>query len=281
MATQHPPVTVEGLPAKPRDAYNRWRSCGISKNIRSDFIFANVRGNPPSYLRRRVISAVSFDRPYEIFPLKVKSPESIGAASFISEEQWKTQVVAEVEKIEAAANERWTRLTKKIISSAPNVPVSSRFSYYTTVNERRCSDDISKRLGLRDALCVFICIGPFFFFLFYYVLCQIVFAFLSLFCDLPLGRWSSDPATPQEVEWYNRLMNDNPDLDTFAIDDMVKEELDKLVARLRRQFPAYKGLRLYTGAETFVAGSAGDYTLDLFLIVFDESEPVVAAANMV
>jgi hypothetical protein len=115
----------------------------------------------------------------------------------------------------------------------------------------------------------------------YYVLCQVVFAFLSLFCDLPLGRWNSHPATPQEVEWYTTLMNDNPDLDTDAIDDMVKEELDKLVVRLRDHFPAYKGLRLYTGAETFDGGSAGDYTLDLFLIVFDKVEPVAAAANIV
>jgi hypothetical protein len=77
-------------------------------------------------------------------------------------------------------------------------------------------------------------------------------------------------------------MNANPDLDTFAIDDMVKEELDKLVVRLREQFPAYKGLRLYTGAETFDGGSGADYTLDLFLIVFDEAEPVeTAAANPV
>ena len=78
-------------------------------------------------------------------------------------------------------------------------------------------------------------------------------------------------------------MNANPDLDTFAIDDMVKEELDKLIVRLRDQFPAYKGLRLYTGAETFDGGSgAADYTLDQFLIVFDEAEPVeAAAANLV
>jgi hypothetical protein len=76
-------------------------------------------------------------------------------------------------------------------------------------------------------------------------------------------------------------MNDNPDLDTFAIDDMVKEELDKLVVRLRCHFPAYKGLRVFTGAETVEFGSGGHYTVDLFLIVFDEAEPVVTAANMV
>jgi hypothetical protein len=63
---------------------------------------------------------------------------------------------------------------------------------------------------------------------------------------------------------------------------MVKEELDKLVIKLRRQFPVYKGLRVCTGVETVEKGSAGPtYKYDRFLIAFDLQPAAAPDANMV
>jgi hypothetical protein len=197
----------------------------------------------------------------------------------MSEEQWKMQVVAEVEKIMVSANEKRALLAKMIISSAPKVPSSSYFFYYAIINEKHCGEYLQECAGSWGVAVLLPCIVPLW--LAYWGLCFFVFVLLSLFCDLPLGRWENNPATSEEVEWYTRLMSDNPDLDTFAIDDMVKEELDKLVVRLRDQFSAYKGLHVYTGADTVDKGSGAIYTLDLFLIVFDEVGPVVGAANSV
>jgi hypothetical protein len=254
---------------------------GIRKNVTSDFIFANIRGNPQTYLRKGVRSVMFLSTPYEVFPETIE----LEAASPISEEQWRTLAFAEVVKIAAAANERRTRLAKMIRSAAPKVPISSRFEYYTSscvecCNFYSCYVSAEKRCGTCGALCLFICcVGPYLTIAF--IAMVNVRILLELFCDLPLGRRSSGPATSQEVEWYTKLMNDNPDLDTFAIGDMVKEELDKLVVRLRGQFPAYKGLHVYTGAHNVEMGSGGHYTLDYFTVVFGEAKPVEATANMV
>ena len=258
---------------EPQELIDYDKSFGITKTVTTNFNFAQIREKPQRNLRMSVSSSMSQPRPYS---LKRQSAAKVGCpkalVNAITRDQWKTQIVAEVDKIVSNANERHAELNKLIYSSAPNVPMTARFLYSSVCTPRFISDCI-QNIRVYYGICAFIL--AFYLVGFVLMLNMVVFllilALLYFFCDIPLCRTSFCSPSPSEVDWYTKMMNSHPELDTAAINSMVKDELEKLAARLSAAFPSYR-VRLWTGVEVVRHKDNVSY-FDSFILIFDKIVP--------
>lgn len=255
-------------------------SVGIAKLESTDYIFSEIRTRHFVGARRPDLKEP--EKPYFIYsPFQVVDPCFQEQCNDF--EELKTWLVTELALIRGLANDKKQELFEILIQCPFNT-----WSYKINIFFWQWWDTMAASVDkiVTNPVCNFLIAVLFYLvavglLLPVFLVIQLLF-FLWDFVSMLLF----DSISKEEIDWFDKFFDEQPDLCTFAIDNMVKDEIDKLATKVHERYPKVF-VDVWTGVEEqFIASYDNGSThychrvieKDEFMIRFHKSGEHMATA---